>query len=160
GSPGSRGALSQRSDRAAPVTSCYNQPLRQWEAGAVRQSASSCRAVRVPSGLEVIRALRRNLSKLTARFPHGGRVRRFSPALEQLECRLLPSAVIQLNSSGSGFTDGTLLDPATPALFDFRATAPGRISVLMHAEQPGMQSLLTGASGTTIDDEALVPSQL
>jgi hypothetical protein len=68
--------------------------------------------------------------------------------------------LIQLNSSGSGFSAGTLTNPATPAEFDFRATVSGKISVLMYAEQQGMQSLLTGASGTTLSDGVFVASQL
>jgi hypothetical protein len=68
--------------------------------------------------------------------------------------------LIHLDSTGSGFSAGTLINPATPAAFDFQATVPGRISVLMQAEQPGMQTLLTGASGAPFTDETFVPSQL
>jgi hypothetical protein len=90
-------------------------------------------------------------------LPPQERVRRFVPALEHLEWRVLPSTVIPLDSSGSGFAASTLL---APAAFDFTATVPGTISVLMHAEQPGMQSQLTAASGTTITDQTFVPSQV
>ena len=85
---------------------------------------------------------------------------RFVPVLEQLECRLLPSTLIQLDSSGSGFTAGTLLNPKTPDEYAFQATVSGRISVLMQAGQQGMQSLLTPASGTAFADQTFVPSQL
>ncbi len=108
----------------------------------------------------MIRSLRRSLSKLRARLPRRERVGRVVPAHEQLECRVLPSTLIQLDSTGSGFIAGTLTNPATPAEFDFQATAPGRILVLMQAEQQGMQSQLTGVSGTTFSDETFVPSQL
>jgi hypothetical protein len=87
-------------------------------------------------------------------------VRRFVPALELLEGRVLPATMIPLDSSGFGFSSGTLTNPAIPAAFDFTATVPGTISVLMHAEQQDMQSLLSGTSGTTFSDEALIPSQL
>jgi hypothetical protein len=87
-------------------------------------------------------------------------VGRFVPSLEHLEWRILPSTVIPLGSSGSGFSTGTLVNPATPDAIDFQATVSGRISVLMQAEQPGMQSQLTAASGTTLADETVVPSQL
>jgi SdrD B-like domain len=104
------------------------------------------------------RSLRSNPLKLRTHLPQ--RMRRFVPALEQLECRILPSTLIQLDSSGSGFSAGTLINPATPAEFDFQATVSGRISVLMHAGRQGMQSLLTPASGTSFADQTFVPSQL
>jgi SdrD B-like domain len=73
---------------------------------------------------------------------------------------MLLSTLIQLNSSGSGFSTGTLTNPATADAYDFRATVSGRISVLMHAEQQGMQSQLTGASGTTFTNQTFVASQV
>jgi hypothetical protein len=117
--------------------------------------------------MKVIRSPRSNLSKLRTRLPQPAR--RFVPALEQLEGRFLPSTLIQLDSSGSGFRAGIInpatfragiIIPPTPDAFDFTATVPGRILVLMQAEQQGMQSLLTGASGTTFSDETFLPSQL
>jgi SdrD B-like domain len=102
------------------------------------------------------RSLHSNPLKPRTRLPQ----RRFVPALEQLECRVLPSTLIPLDSSGSGFSAGTLIKPTTPAEFDFQATVSGRISVLMHAEQQGMQSLLTGVSGTTFTDETFVASEV
>lgn len=69
-----------------------------------------------------------------------------------------PLPPLILDALGSGTAASTIQGPVADVI-DFEATVTGRISVLMRADQPGMQSLLSVTSAIDVVNQAYVAAE-